>query len=421
MSGTARPSRGVDADVIVAGGGPAGAVAAAALASAGLDTLVLDRAEFPRNKPCGGGISARALQRFPWFEATLAEIDVHRIASLHLEGPHGSVMALESAAPCVLLARRVELDHALLHRALVAGARVEHGFEITQADVEADRVTVRARDGRVRSARRAVAADGVHSVIGKRLGVNSRWARNLLALDMMEETPHTTLRATRPDVLWVAYAHDGLDGYAYVFPKVHHVNVGIGCLLSHFDHHVDAPPYDLQQAFVHSLVGRGVLEGRSDRRCFTPFLIPVGGPLPRTWSGPVLFAGDAGGFVNAITAEGIYYAMVSGELAARAIAETGLQSPVATGRRYERLWRRELGAELADAALLQKYLFSDHARVAGAVRGASDLAWFTDLVLAYFRGEVAYGTVRRTVLWRFPATALKLARQRFSTRTARAS
>ncbi len=66
-----------------------------------------------------------------------------------------------------------------------------------------------------------------------------------------------------------------------------------------------------------------MLHGRSDRQCFTPFLIPVGGPLPRAWHGRILFAGDAGGFVNAITAEGIYYAMASGELAGRAIAARG--------------------------------------------------------------------------------------------------
>ena len=61
---------------------------------------------------------------------------------------------------------------------------------------------------------------------------------------------YARLRAADPDVLWVAYAHDGLDGYAYVFPKVHHVNTGVGCLLSHFDEAVDARPYELQKRLV---------------------------------------------------------------------------------------------------------------------------------------------------------------------------
>jgi flavin-dependent dehydrogenase len=243
-------------------------------------------------------------------------------------------------------------------------------------------------------------------VIAKRLGVNPRWPRAHVALDMMEETPESRLRATRPDVLWVAYAHDGLDGYAYVFPKTHHVNVGIGCLLSHFDAAVQAAPYDLQRTFVESLVARDVLAGSSDRGCFTPFLIPVGGPLPRAWSGSVLFAGDAGGFVHAITAEGIYYAMASGELAARAIVGGGEDD---AGVRYERLWRGEMGRELHDAAALQRFLFSSHARVARIVGGTSKQSRLAHLILEYFRGERPYADVRRAVVLRFPRTALQLA------------
>ena len=134
----------------------------------------------------------------------------------------------------MLLIRRIEFDHALVRAAVEAGARLEEGFEITQVDADDDAVTLKSRDGRRLRAPMVIAADGVHSVIAKRLGVNARWPRTSIAIDMMEETPVETLRADRPDVLWVAYAYNGLDGYAYIFPKTRHVNVGIGCLLSHF-------------------------------------------------------------------------------------------------------------------------------------------------------------------------------------------
>jgi geranylgeranyl reductase family protein len=401
----------LDADVIVSGAGPAGAVAARTLAEAGVDTLLIDRAAFPRNKPCGGGLSARVLTRFAWLGDALRDIDVHRVQRLHLEGPHQSLLRVDDDEPCVVLVRRIEFDRALVDRAARAGARVLSGFEVTQAAATDEAVVLQARDGRRLRARYVVAADGVHSVIGKRLGVQARWPRRSLAIDMMEETPEATLRATHPDVLWVAYAHDGLDGYAYVFPKARHVNVGIGCVLSHFDAHVTDAPYVLQQRFVSSLVTRGVLAGQSDRRTFTPFLIPVGGPLPRTAHGRVLFAGDAGGFVHAITAEGIFYAMVSGDLAGRAIAEAGvLGDPRRVGARYERAWRREIGAELRDAVRIQKYLFSSHARVARVVSGAATTPAMTRLILDYFKGHVPYAAVRRRMMWRFPMTIVRLAR-----------
>jgi geranylgeranyl reductase family protein len=399
-------------DVIVAGAGPAGAAAARTLALAGVATLLVDRAAFPRNKPCGGGISTRALTRFPWLAAALGDVDVHTIDRLHLEGPEGATLDLRTPSSSVLLVRRLEFDHALVEAAAEAGAHVQSGFEITQVQTTPGEVVLQARDGRRVAAPHVIAADGVHSVIAKRTGVNSRWPRTHLAIDMMEETPLGTLRAERPDLLWVAYAYNGLDGYAYVFPKTAHVNVGIGCLLSHFDQSVADAPYALQAQFVSALVDRKVLHGRSDRGCFTPFLIPVGGPLERAWHGRVLFAGDAGGFVNAITAEGIYYAMVSGELAGRAVADALVRrDPDDAGRRYERAWRAELGAELADAVHVQRFLFASHGRVAAAIRAASSMSGVTGLIVKYLQGQLSYHSLRRRLLVRFPLAFWRMTRQ----------
>src|SRR5262249_58885103 len=133
------------------------------------------------------------------------------------------------------------------------------------------------------------------------------------------------------------------------------VNVGIGYVLPYFKERVDLAPYDLQQQFVGDLRARGMMEGTSQRRHFTPFLIPIGGPLKTTAQGRVLLAGDAGGFVNGFSAEGIYYAMVTGELAAEAViaARAGQTIDPARARRaYVRAWRREIGAGLRDSVLI---------------------------------------------------------------------
>jgi geranylgeranyl reductase family protein len=397
-----------DAEVIVAGAGPAGAVAARTLAAAGVKTLLVDRAPFPRNKPCGGGLTMRALSRFPWLSSAMDGIDIHTVSKLHLEGPDGSVLDLAADEPIGILIRRVQFDHALVQAAVGAGARLHERFEITQASQTPEGITLQSRRGETLRAPMVVAADGVHSVIGKRLGVNPRWPTRSIAIDMMEETPHDTLRAAHPDVVWIAYAYRGLDGYSYIFPKTHHVNVGIGCLLSHFKGEMPGRPYDMQSGFVASLVASGELTGQSDRKHFTPYLIPVGGPLPKTYQGNVLFTGDAGGFVNGFTAEGIYYSMISGELAGQAIVAAGATRQAA-GPRFQKLWKKELGAELRDSVLIQRYLFASHDRVNRVVRGGRELPWLTTAMVDYVAGKRSYSELRRDVLLRSPATAARLA------------
>jgi flavin-dependent dehydrogenase len=295
------------------------------------------------------------------------------------------------------------------------------GAWVSRVAVDDEAVAVTTRDGREFRARYLVAADGVNGIVTRRLGLHAGWDGDLVALDMMEETPNDVLRTREPGTLWVAYGHGGTDGYGYIFPKRHHVNVGIGCLLSYFRERIDLPPYEMQQRFVGDLKARGMLEGSSSRSCFTPCHIPVGGPIRHTARGRALVAGDAGGFVNAYTAEGIYYAMVSGDLAGRAIAEAmtngGPREKAAAARLYVRSWKREIGAELRDSVLIQRYLFRDPARIEGVVGGADSYPEVAQMIIAYATGTLPYPEARRRLLLQFPRVALRLGRLALAGRT----
>jgi geranylgeranyl reductase family protein len=410
----------MNSTVLVVGAGPAGATAARALARSGVTVRLLDRFKFPRNKPCGGGISVRVLKRFPYLERELGRIATHMVARLHLEGPRGESTVIESDEPAALMIRRVEFDELLVALAVQAGAELVTGAEVVQAsstDAQAEVVT---RDGRRFKAAILIAADGVHSVIARRLGINPGWPASSIALDMMEETPRDALRDRDPSTLWVAYGYDpsgngpgavpnharrAPEGYAYSFPKRDHLNVGVGFVLAHYRQSIGTAPYELQRTLVDHLRHRAVIEGESVRRNFTPALIPVAGPLRRPGRGRVLLAGDAGGFVNGFTAEGIYYAMVSGELAAKSVIGMPARSVSSLARRYRRACDQEIGAELRDSVLIQRYLFADRRRIARVIEGAGRVPAATRLIVDFVTGRIRYPELRRRLLLQAPGLA----------------
>ncbi len=402
---------------MVVGAGPAGATAARRLALAGFPVRLLDRRPFPRQKPCGGGISLRVLSRFPYLERELSRIATHTVRRLHLEGPEGRSTVIESDGPAALMIRRVEFDDLLVSLAVAAGVELITGVDVVNARESTEGVVVTARDGREYSAPVAIAADGVHSVVARRLGLNPGWPAQSVALDMMEETPRTALRDLDPSTLWVSYGHQpgrhqppgpaAAEGYAYIFPKRDHVNIGIGYVLSYYRSSMDDAPYELQREFIADLRQRRIVEGDSVRENFTPFLIPVGGPLRHPGRGAVLLAGDAGGFVNGFTAEGIYYAMVSGELAADAVLA---DDPRPLADRYRRACDAEIGAELRDSVLLQRYLFADRRRIFDVIAGARSDAAVTKLILDFAVGRMSYRALRRRMLARSPMLAARLLR-----------
>jgi geranylgeranyl reductase family protein len=390
-------------DVIVVGGGPAGSTAARTLAGGGARVLVVDRAAFPRNKPCGGGLTWRALKRFPHVEAALPRISTHVINRLYMEAPGGASVSVESAEPTVLLVRRIEFDHQLMTMAQEAGAELAEGADITRVSERPAAVRLESRDGRVFEAPIVVAADGVYSTVARRLGFNPGWPRDRVAIDMMEETPSARLRAVDERTLWVSFAPGSGHGYGYIFPKREYVNVGVGYIVSSFKTAIREAPHAVHANFVAGLRERGLLDGEADRSCFTPYQVPIGGPLSATARGRVYLAGDAGGFVNGFSAEGIYFAMVTGDLAAKAIL--GGPSP----RLYERLWRREIGAEMRDSRFLSRYAFADLARVGQLVRSVRAYPPVADLLVDYATGTDTYEGVRRRFILKFPKIAAKLA------------
>ena len=123
-------------DAIVVGAGPAGATAARALAEGGARTLMLDRARFPRSKPCGGAITARVVSRFPYLTSALTGISTHWISALHLEARDRSSIDLRSVASAVIMVRRLEFDALQVSLARQRGVDLLEGADVCNVSEE---------------------------------------------------------------------------------------------------------------------------------------------------------------------------------------------------------------------------------------------------------------------------------------------
>jgi geranylgeranyl reductase family protein len=391
-------------DVIVVGAGPAGSTAAKLLGEAGISTLLLDKSAFPRDKPCGGGISARVIQRFPYLESALASIPVNWVNKVYLESPAGFAVDYRSDMPLYLMIRRCEFDNLLfslarkhvkfrapaLVRKVVPGA----GGATVTAEVNGE---TEEYEGKL-----VLGCDGANSIVARGSGLRTGSVQADYAIDMMEETPYEELSLPERDRMYVYYRIRSHYGYGYVFPKASHVNLGVGFKLDYYLSKLRGDHYAHHSSFIEGLASKQLVSGRSNRSNFRAFPLPISGPLPRTSSGRVLLSGDAGGFVNALTAEGIYYAMVSGEHAARtaiaAVKANDFSSRMLSS--YDQSWKQEIGVELEKSVAFQKLLLGDANRIDRVIKAAARNPMLADLLARYATGSLAHDQFKRALIRR---------------------
>jgi geranylgeranyl reductase family protein len=391
-------------DVIVVGAGPAGATAAKVLGDAGVSTLLLDKSAFPRDKPCGGGISARVLNRFPYLNDALTNIPVNWVTKVYFESPSGFAVDYQANDPIYLMIRRSEFDHLLFS---LARARVEYqpAALVRKITVDSDEVKVVADVGgepKTYRSRMVIGCDGANSIVARSSRLRTGSIQNVYAIDMMEETPYDELNLAERDRIFIYYRISSHYGYGYVFPKTRHINLGVGFKLDYYLSHLRGGHYPHHKTFVEDLTKKQLLTGSSNRGNFRAFPLPIAGPLPRTYGDRVLLCGDAGGFVHALTAEGIYYAMVGGEHAART-ALTAVRLNEFSAKQlcaYEKAWSQEIGIELQKSVSLQKLLLGDPNRIDRIVRVASRNPQLAELLARYATGSLSHSEFKKSLIRR---------------------
>ncbi len=361
-------------DVIVAGAGPAGSMAARLLAERGARVLMLDKQRFPRDKPCGGGVTLRA--------AALQDVDLSPVIERTVHGARftlrlGEAFDRHFEQPLSYMTQRSRLDAHLAERAAEAGAEFHDGVALREFEGAPDGGTSPTRTVRTDSdaytARVLIGADGANGLVGRSLGLRTEYEE---AVALEGNVPYA------PDIPEDWRDVVGLDlggmagGYGWVFPKGDHLNVGVGAWK--YAGFTLRPKlialsrrYRIAESSVENLRGHHL-----------PVRVP-GSPIAR---GGVALVGDAAGLVDPLSGEGIHMAFASGRLAADEALRV-LSGEAADMSGYEAAVDRELQPELTVSRRLQE-LFTFAPPPYLAIMRRSDLFWrfFCHLI----RGELTY-------------------------------
>ena len=331
-------------DVVVVGGGPAGATAAKWLAEHGVSVVVVDRDRFPREKPCGGGLPVRALKRFGYLGREGLMESYSR--SMCMVTAAGQRAVVDSPVPFAAMVLRKRFDAGLVKVAGDAGAVVVEGKAATRIITNEQRTMVTLQDGSTVEASFAVVANGTSSLLARQLGFTHH-PRNLSAC-YLEEYPVASGVVDEffgeERRFYIHLNPVGIAGYGWVFPKREHVNIGLG------EFYQALKPGDvkanlkwsfaqyLSQLEKEKIVPEG-LQSQSPRGGVFPTL-----PFRQMYGDRFVLCGDTAGLTQPLTGEGIYYAMVSGQFAATALVKALEGGPQELSV-YQRLWNQEFGRD----------------------------------------------------------------------------
>ncbi|MGC2416763.1 MAG: NAD(P)/FAD-dependent oxidoreductase [Candidatus Acidiferrales bacterium] len=373
-------------NIAIVGGGPAGALCGERLASRGFQVTIFDE-RLAWEKPCGGGLTHKAIEAYPFLLDGQHPKKIVRTAELISGGGHRA--RFEMSHPIVIYARTV-LNGLLLDRAVSAGCTTVC-TRVTSVDTDGSQVRLMA-GGEERRSDFVVLAAGARNQL---LAETTALTTNDLELTLGYFVP------TEEDIIKVKFLKE-FEGYLWSFPRADHLSVGICAkmgqsssqqLRRHLDAFVEEENIPMEGARLYSHVlpspQAQTIRGRRI--------------VGRNWA----MAGDAAACVDPVTGEGLYYALRSGDLLAQALIEGQLQA-------YPERLRAAFSADLEFAASIARKLFRGNF-LGGAIttRMVQLLNYspaFRDLMRDVFSGSQDYRTLKRRVWNQFGITLLQFTR-----------
>jgi len=327
-------------DVAIIGSGPSGAMAAYYLAKKGISTVIIEKDILPRYKTCGGGLVYRGRRKLPFDISSVVEREFNQM-NVYLEGEQ-KVLTTERDVPVISMVMRDKFDSFLIEKAKEVGVKIKQGHKLN--DITFGEIPIlHTSQGEIK-AKLIIAADGVLSPTAKLAGWKE--TRKLIpALEYEVEVNHEDFERLSKEV---RFDMDSVPyGYAWSFPKKNHLSLGIAS--------TRRTRIDLKSYYKKYVEKLGIKEILSEKA--HGFQIPISPRTDGFYRKNVFLIGDAAGFADAVTAEGISNSLWSGELAAEAIIEAKL-NPEKAGILYQEKLEKELLPEINTSQTAAKWFYT---------------------------------------------------------------
>lgn len=373
----------MDFDVTIIGSGPAGAVLAYHLASAGLGVLIVEKEKLPRYKPCGGGLTQKTIDILP--------VDVSPVYELNYVGgvlnyAGKEYIRVNFERPVAILVMRDRFDHYLVEQAKKNGVKLSENTRFNGFTYKSDLINIQTSNGDFLS-RLLVGADGVNSPVAHHSGL----IQNRLVGAAIEAELGVSDEDYRKQGPYAVFDFGALKGgYGWIFPKKKHLSVGV------FSANTRKVP-DLKGLLARYIAMNPVLKNNTPLHV-QGHRIPLDGVKQKLNNNRILLVGDAANLADPWLGEGIYHAVKSANLAARVITRyfDGLENGL---DRYTELINQHIVSDLQHARRLSKPVYFSPEF---GTKLFSRSPFLQELVFGVMRGDLTFEKFNKKILFGLP-------------------
>ncbi|WP_339924590.1 geranylgeranyl reductase family protein [uncultured Cyclobacterium sp.] len=322
-------------DIAIIGSGPAGAMAAYKAAEKGKSVVILEKEKLPRYKTCGGGLVHRGRVRLPFSIEEVVEKEYRELVVFFENS--SQFFTAKRKEPIISMVMRDSFDQFLVNKALEKGAVLMEQTAALNIERSERALILKTTEGSIQC-QYLIGADGVLSNTAKMGG----WKESRILIPALEYEVVVSSEDYNRLSGKVRFDVDAVpDGYAWCFPKNGHLSLGVGTLKKQ---KIDLRKY--YNAYLKKLDIKEIISSEAHG-----FQIPIGKRKDGFSKNRVFLTGDAAGFADPLTAEGISNALLSGELAAQAIADN-FHDEIAASEAYQKLLEKQILTDLGSSSII---------------------------------------------------------------------